>query len=87
MAKKPLSASELKLKKMATLAMATFATKQETADLEQRLQMQVEGLPYVGFDYDFDNGDLIIDYIEGTHIIEDNFNFDDGDIIITTTPT
>lgn len=29
MAKKKLSASELKMKKMATLAMATFATKEE----------------------------------------------------------
>lgn len=55
------------------------------AKLDARLQMQVEGLPYVDFEFDFDNGDLVMEYIDGVSIVEDNFNFADGDLIITPT--
>jgi hypothetical protein len=85
MAKEKLSPLGLIMKKLSVLFMAKFASKQEMEALEQKLQMQVEGLPYVGFDYDFADGDLIMDYVGGTEIIEGNFNFADGDLIISTT--
>ena len=47
--------------------------------------MQVEGLPYMDFDYDFDEGELLMNYVEGTTIVEDNIDFDDGDIVISPT--
>lgn len=62
-----------------------LATKEQLAKLDEKLQMQVEGLPYTGFDYDFDEGELLLDYIEGTTIVEENFDFDNGDLLITTT--
>ena len=74
-----LSAFGLILKKMSVLVNARLDK------LENKLQMQVEGLPYVDFDYDFEDGDLIMEYVEGTDIIEDNINYDDGDLIITPT--
>lgn len=85
MAKKQLTPSELKAKKQARLAMQTFATKKELEQLDKRLQMQVEGLPYMDFDYDFDEGELLMNYVEGTTIVEDNIDFDDGDIVISPT--
>ena len=85
MAKKKLTPSELKAKKQALLAKFTFATKRQLERLDARLQMQVEGLPYVDFDYNYQDGDLIMEYVEGTEIIEDNFNFANGDLTITTT--
>lgn len=85
MAKKKLRPSELKAKKQARLAMHTFATKKQLEQLDRRLQMQVEGLPYVDFNYEFENGDLVMDYVDGNSIIEDNIDFADGDLIITPT--
>lgn len=64
---------------------ATYATKEALARLDNRLQMQVEGLPYVTFGYDFDNGDLHMEYVEGTDIVEDNITYEDGDLIVTPT--
>lgn len=66
-------------------ALEKFATKEALSALDSRLQMQVEGLPYVTFGYDFDGGDLVMEYIEGTDIIEDNVDYEDGDLIITPT--
>lgn len=62
-----------------------LATKEQLEQLDERLQMQVEGLPYTGFDYDFEEGELLLNYVEGTTIVEENFDFDEGDIIITPT--
>lgn len=85
MAKKKLTPSELKAKKQALLAKHTFATKKQLEQLDRRLQMQVEGLPFVDFDYDYEDGDLVMEYVDGNSIIEDNIDFADGDLIITPT--
>lgn len=74
-----LSPLALILKKLSVL----YNDKMEK--LELKAQMLVEGLPYVGFDYSFNDGELILEYEEGTSIVEDNFNFADGDLIVTTT--
>lgn len=72
-------------KPVITWMTGNLATKAELTALDHRLQMQVEGLPYVDFDYNYQDGDLIMEYVEGTEIIEDNFNFANGDLTITTT--
>lgn len=76
---KKLSALGLLMKKLSTL------TEARLQKLDRKVEMLVEGLPYVDFEYSFNDGELIMEYEEGTSIVEDNFNFADGELIITTT--
>lgn len=76
---KKLSALGLILKKISKL------TDERLKKLDRKVEMLVEGLPYVDFEYSFNDGELIMEYEEGTSIVEENFNFADGELIITTT--
>lgn len=78
MAKK-LSALGLLMKKLSVLCDGRLEK------IERKVEMLVEGLPYVDFEYSFSEGELIMEYEEGTSIVEDNIDFDNGDLTIQTT--